>query len=636
MVPVWFAQCLLSGTLLADAVSAPHFQLAAVSEFRKDLGQRLKVEDRKLAMIRRSAAGNFRKFATRVSRARRLSESDPCGWTDDACSLDQSFASASVQTMPDGEYKDFLETCMVCAFTFDSVECSGTEGCAWNTADEECECEETDLDLGTLLASVVGETSSCGSLAALFDIDESEESEVSTCSELDATSCANTSGCAVGEAFEVVGEECQSSTTCSSQSADDDGDADDNAVWEALCGEGFNFTEEIERCMVMSDEGDLDPLISCLSDSCTFLGTLMGGALSCLQFTESDACQADSRCTWSAMSCEGDSNAIFDFLFANMSDSCVTGQLMKQSLACSEASTEAACAGDCSWQTSWSCGAEDVVMDQFCELGDLFVMKIVSNSDVLDQDEKVFMELMYTGAECDAQTSESDCGAVTSEMLSTDTSATTTSATTTSAAAAAVVSGSLQLTISSDDRADMCEDTKLAVDGDTWVVVVTSLTNSGVAMTGVSVGPLTCSDVALLRGRRLQDASLELSFEATFSDDTSASSFSNEVEANSATLVSEFETQAASDLGVTVSATLGELTVTSADDSSSNGAGSTTLEEATVTTTVTSTDDSFSNGAAVRGTLLGTFSLAATAAFLIEWRQPQERLGANSGVCPNA
>ena len=215
---------------------------------------------------------------------------------------------------------------------------------------------------------------------------------------------------------------------------------------------------------------------------------------------------------------------------------------------------------------------------------------------------------MYTGAECEAQTSESDCGAVTSEMLSTDTSATTTSA-----AAAAVVGGSLQLTISSDDRAEMCEETKLAVDGDTWVVVVTALTNSGVAMPGASVGPLTCSDVALLRGRRLQDASLELSFEATFSDDTSASSFANEVVANSSTLVSEFETQAASDLGVTVSATLGELAVTSTDDSSSN---STTLEEATGTTTVTSTDEFFGNGAAVRGTLLGTFALAATAAFL--------------------
>ena len=209
------------------------------------------------------------------------------------------------------------------------------------------------------------------------------------------------------------------------------------------------------------------------------------------------------------------------------------------------------------------------------------------NSDALNQDAKVFLELSYTGAECEAQTSESDCSAVTSELF--DTLATT----------AAVVGGSLQLTISSDDRAEICEETKLAVDGATWVVVITALTNSGVAMTGVSVGPLTCSDVALLRGRRLQDASLELSFDGTFSGYTSAS-FSNEVEANSETLVSEFETLAASDLGVTVSATLGELTVASADDS-------------------------VSNGAAVRGTLLGTFALAATQPpSSIEWRQPQE------------
>ena len=193
------------------------------------------------------------------------------------------------------------------------------------------------------------------------------------------------------------------------------------------------------------------------------------------------------------------------------------------------------------------------------------------------------MELMYTGAECEAQTSESDCSAVASEISGRG-----------GGSSAAHSNSQFQ--------------TKLAVDGDTWVVVRTALTNSDLAMTGASVGTLTSSDVALLRGRRLQDTSLELFFEATFSDDTSASCFANEVEANSETLVPEFETQAASDLGVTVSATLGELTVTAT-------AGSTTLEEASGTTTATSTDEFFNNGTTVRGTLLGTFALIATVAF---------------------
>ena len=54
----------------------------------------------------------------------------------------------------------------------------------------------------------------------------------------------------------------------------------------------------------------------------------------------------------------------------------------------------------------------------------------------------------------------------------------------------------------------MCEDAKLAMLGDTWNVLVTTLTNSGVSMTDVNV---------------VGDVSFDLEFDTMFSDTSSPS-----------------------------------------------------------------------------------------------------------------
>ena len=52
----------------------------------------------------------------------------------------------------------------------------------------------------------------------------------------------------------------------------------------------------------------------------------------------------------------------------------------------------------------------------------------------------------------------------------------------------------------------------------------------GVSMKGVHVGPLACSRIAVLRGRPLQDdVSLEIKFNASFWDTSSADRISSEV-----------------------------------------------------------------------------------------------------------
>ena len=93
-------------------------------------------------------------------------------------------------------------------------------------------------------------------------------------------------------------EECQS-TADDDADDDDDDDDDGNALWEAFCGEGFNFTVEFESCMAFWDEGDLDPVISCL-DSCTFFWAWCWAARFPAH-SSPNPMQTDSRCTWSAM-----------------------------------------------------------------------------------------------------------------------------------------------------------------------------------------------------------------------------------------------------------------------------------------------------------------------------------------------
>ena len=141
--------------------------------------------------------------------------------------------------------------------------------------------------------------------------------------------------------------------------------------------------------------GDLDSVISCLSDS---IAPFWAQCLAARFPAHSSPNPMRVRRTHVAhgLQCRVRATVTRSLTPCSLtcSDSCIMGQIMKQSLACSEASTEASCAGNCSWQTSWSCGfAEGVVMDQSCELDNQFVRTLVSNSDVLDQDVKVFMEL---------------------------------------------------------------------------------------------------------------------------------------------------------------------------------------------------------------------------------------------------
>merc|ERR1712136_4552 len=158
----------------------------------------------------------------------------------------------------------------------------------------------------------------------------------------------------------------------------------------------------------------------------------------------------------------------------------------------------------------------------------------------------------------------------------TDDGAVSTTESDSSTTAGATVSGSLQISTTTQGHSTMCAVARLARFGDTWNVLVTALENSGVSMTGVYVGPLHCSDTTLLRGRRMQDdVSFDLGFDAMFSDTSSANSFSSEVTDAAESFQSEFVSEAASTLSINVTATLGDLTVTSADgtDSSSGITG---------------------------------------------------------------
>jgi len=102
-------------------------------------------------------------------------------------------------------------------------------------------------------------------------------------------------------------------------------------------------------------------------------------------------------------------------------------------------------------------------------------------------------------------------------------------------------------------------------------LLVTALENSGFSMTGVYVGPLDCSDSTLLLGRRIQDnVSFGLEFDAMCPDTSSANSFSSEVTDAAESFQSEFVSEAASTLSMNVTATLGDVTVTSADDTNSS------------------------------------------------------------------
>merc|ERR1712136_490035 len=137
-------------------------------------------------------------------------------------------------------------------------------------------------------------------------------------------------------------------------------------------------------------------------------------------------------------------------------------------------------------------------------------------------------------------------------VSTTESDASTTSSTT----AGATVSGSLQISTTTQGHSTMCAVARRARFGDTWNVLV---------------GPLDCSDTTLLRGRRMQDdVSFDLGFDAMFSDTSSANSFSSEVTDAAESFQSEFVSEAASTLSINVTATLGDLTVTSADDTDSS------------------------------------------------------------------
>eukprot|EP00450_Noctiluca_scintillans_P006922 CAMPEP_0194481062 /NCGR_PEP_ID=MMETSP0253-20130528/3656_1 /TAXON_ID=2966 /ORGANISM="Noctiluca scintillans" /LENGTH=639 /DNA_ID=CAMNT_0039320525 /DNA_START=154 /DNA_END=2073 /DNA_ORIENTATION=- len=136
------------------------------------------------------------------------------------------------------------------------------------------------------------------------------------------------------------------------------------------------------------------------------------------------------------------------------------------------------------------------------------------------------------------------------------------------------ISGSLGLTATAAGKETVCASDNLAQNGPTWLVLTTALENGGVSMTDADVGPLTCSGSYRLRGRRTQeDVNFDLEFVASFSDSDAANSFQSDVVEASSALEADFVSGIASALGVNVTATLGELSVTGDTSADEDSAG---------------------------------------------------------------
>jgi len=94
---------------------------------------------------------------------------------------------------------------------------------------------------------------------------------------------------------------------------------------------------------------------------------------------------------------------------------------------------------------------------------------------------------------------------------------------------------------------------------------------SGLSLDDIVTLTLSCPGTTLLRERRLQDESFEISFQAAFSDTSSADSFSSELTDASTDLGSYFESLVSETFNFSVSAIV-QVTADDDNDGESSGA----------------------------------------------------------------
>ena len=136
----------------------------------------------------------------------------------------------------------------------------------------------------------------------------------------------------------------------------------------------------------------------------------------------------------------------------------------------------------------------------------------------------------------------------------------------------ATVSGSFVLTAESGTRAVLCQASNLAVGGRTYTAVEDAFNMSVVSLEDIVTLTLSCPETTLRRECRLQEESFEISFQAAFSDTSSADTFSSELtDASTASdLGSHFESLVSEIFNFSVSAT---VAVTADDDNDGESSG---------------------------------------------------------------
>lgn len=144
---------------------------------------------------------------------------------------------------------------------------------------------------------------------------------------------------------------------------------------------------------------------------------------------------------------------------------------------------------------------------------------------------------------------------------------------TTTTTTVATVSGSFTLSTASGNKDTLCQASNLAVGGKTYEIVLEAFNKSGVSVKDIVTLTLFCPETTLLRERRLQEESFEISFEVTFAETSSAETFSTELTEAATDVGSYFESLVSETFNFTVSATVMVTTDDDNDDESSGVVG---------------------------------------------------------------
>ena len=158
----------------------------------------------------------------------------------------------------------------------------------------------------------------------------------------------------------------------------------------------------------------------------------------------------------------------------------------------------------------------------------------------------------------DSSGDNTTAGMVVSTSVARRASSMTVSTSEPSALVAATVHGTVTVSTTDEGRDLLCLESNLQVGGSTYEAFINALGDVGVALSGNV--DLSCGGGRL--SRRLQSESVELRYSVSFSSTSDAVSFSNDVSFSATAVSTQFESQVASSLGLEITATVGDVSVT--------------------------------------------------------------------------